>query len=302
MKAIPLGHHQPNTPEWDALRANGIGGSEIAAVVGLSPWESRFSLWHRKRGNLGRQTVNASMDWGTRLEDVIADAYAETRNLLDIQSAGTYAHHQRPWQIANPDRLLWDDKHGHVGLLEVKTASAFDVHEWGREPDAIPPYYRCQVLWYMDALELPRADLAVLIGGSDYREYTITYSPGEAAWLRDQGAAFWQSVLVNEMPDIDGSDATYEAVRALNPDINGDTVEVDPDLHDWFQTSKKAAEAAKAEHTAAKATLLDSMGQAKYAELDGQRVYRRQNSKGGIALYSLPPFRGDQPKTLKETA
>jgi putative phage-type endonuclease len=302
MKAIALGKHEPNTPQWDALRSNGIGGSEIAAIVGLSPWESRFSLWHRKRGSLGRQDVNAGMAWGTRLEDVIADAYAETRDMLDIQSAGTYSHHERSWQIANPDRLLWDDEHGHVGLLEVKTASAFDAHEWGRELDAIPPYYRCQVLWYMDVLELPRADLAVLIGGSDYREYTIAYSPDEANWLRTKGAEFWQSVLDGNAPDIDGSDATYEAIRALNPDINGETVEIDPDLHEWFQATKKAAERAKTEHVAAKATLLDAMGQARYAEVDGARVYRRQNAKGGTALYSLPPFRGDQPKTLKETA
>lgn len=297
MKAVLLGQHEPNTPEWDGLRSRGLGGSEIAAVVGLSPWQSRFSLWHLKRGSIGKQNENAGMRWGSLLEPVICDYFASTRDLLDVLPAGTYRHHEREWQIANPDRLLWDDEHGHVGILEVKTAHQYDAHEWGHGPEDIPPYYRCQVLWYLDALELPVAHLAVLIGGSDYREYAIPYSADEAEWLREQGRAFWKSVIDGDQPEIDGSDATYQAVRELHPQINGETVEIDPDLHEWFQASKKAAEQAAAEHTAAKATLLDAMGDAQYADVDGERVYRRQKSgRGGVALYSVPPFRADQTK------
>lgn len=297
MRAVLLGRHEPNTPEWDGLRSRGLGGSEIAAVVGLSPWQSRFSLWHLKRGSIGKQEVNAGMRWGTLLEPVVCDYFASQRDMLDIQEAGTYRHHEREWQLANPDRLLWDDEHGHVGILEVKTAHQYDAHEWGHGLEDIPPYYRCQVLWYLDVLELPVAHMAVLIGGSDYREYEIRYSVDEAEWLREQGAAFWQSVIDGETPDIDGSTATYEAVRKLHPEIDGETVEIDADLHEWFQTSKKAAEQASAEHLAAKATVLDAMGQAQYAEVDGQRVFRRQKARGNnVALYPTPPFRGDQSK------
>ena len=298
VKAVLLGQHEPNTPEWDDLRTRGIGGSEIAAVVGLSPWQSRFSLWHRKRGTIGKQSVNRGMEWGTRLEPVVCDAWAETRPDHYVWNAGTIRHHERAWQLANVDRFVsttgttLDDV---TAFLEAKTASAFDAHEWGRGPEDIPPYYRCQVLWYLDVLELPVAHLAVLIGGSDYREYEIAYSADEATWLREQGEAFWQSVLDGEQPDIDGSDATYQAVRELHPDINGETVEIDRALHEWFTDSRKAAEQAKAEHTAARAPLLDAMGDAQYAEIDGERVYRRQKSgRGGVSLYQVPPFRADQ--------
>lgn len=297
MRAVLLGRHEPNTPEWDGLRSRGLGGSEIAAVVGLSPWQSRFSLWHLKRGSIGKQEVNAGMRWGTLLEPVVCGHFASQRDMLDVQEAGTYRHHEREWQLANPDRLLWDDEHGHVGILEVKTAHQYDAHEWGHGPEDIPPYYRCQALWYLDVLELPVAHMAVLIGGSDYREYEIRYSVDEAEWLREQGAAFWQSVIDGETPDIDGSTATYEAVRKLHPKIDGETVEIDADLHEWFQTSKRAAEQAAAEHLAAKATVLDAMGQAQYAEVGGERVFRRQKARGdSVALYPTPPFRGDQSK------
>ena len=98
------------------------------------------------------------------------------------------------------------------------------------------------------------------------------------------------------MPALEGSDATYQDVRELHPDISGDTAEIDADLHEWFQASKKAAEQAATEHVAAKAALLDAMGDARYAEVDGVRVYRRQPNCSGVSLVSVPPFRGDQTK------
>lgn len=307
MKAVLLGQHEPNTPEWDALRTNGIGGSEIAAIVGLSPWQSRFSLWHLKRGTIEKQVVNDGMRWGTLLEPVVCDYFESQHPEFWSMSAGTYRHHEREWQLANTDRLLMPTenvtaKTDPLGILEVKTAHQYDAHEWGYGPEDIPPYYRCQVLWYLDVLELPVAHLAVLIGGSDYREYQIPYSAEEAEWLREQGAEFWQSVLDGETPGLDGSDATYEAVRELHPLINGETVQIDAELHEWFQASRKTAEQAKTEHVAAKATLLDAMGEARYAEVDGTRVYRRQPARGGsVSLYPVPPFRADQTHT-KETA
>lgn len=306
MRAVLLGQHEPNTPEWDELRSQGLGGSEIAAVVGLSPWESRFSLWHRKRGSIGRKALNPGMDWGTRLEPLICDAFAEAHPEFWPMQGGTYRHHERAWQIGNPDRLLYPTENVTIktkplGLFEAKTAHQYDAHEWGHGPEDIPPYYRCQVLWYLDVLELPAAHLAVLIGGSDYREYVIPYAADEAAWLREQGEEFWQTVVDGTAPDIDGHNQTYEAVRALHPGIDGSSVAIDPELHEWFQTSRKAAEQAAAEHSAAKATLLDVMGQAQYAEVDGERAYRRQKTgKGGVALYPVPPFRADQ--THEETA
>lgn len=307
MRAQLLGHHEPNTPEWDELRSHGIGGSEIAAVVGLSPWESRFSLWHRKRGALGKQRLNDGMHWGTLLEPIVCDVYAKAHPEFWVMGGGTYRHPDRPWQLGNPDRLLYPTTHvtaksDPLALFEAKTAHQYDAHEWGHGPEDIPPYYRCQVLWYLDVLELPVAHLAVLIGGSDYREYEISYSADEAEWLRAKGEEFWQSVLDDDAPDIDGSTATYEAIRELHPDIDGETVAIDPDLHEWFQSSKGVLAAADGNHRAAKSALLQAMGTAQYAEVDGERVYRRQQARGGaIALYSIPPFRA-QPANLKEPA
>lgn len=305
MNGTPLGNHPPNTPEWDQLRANGLGGSEIAAVVGLSPWVSPFALYHRKRGTIDKQKVNAGMDWGHRLEDAICEAFADTHDHLHVEPAGTFCNSDRPWQIANPDRLLYDTDHwpDPVGLLEVKTAHQYDAHEWGPSgSDEIPPYYRCQVLWYLDTLQLPVAHVAVLIGGSDYREYAIDYAADEAEWLRGQGERFWADVVAGNPPPIDGHDATYQAVRELHPDINGEDVEIPGELYADYACTKKAFEGAKEAHQKAKTTVLDAMGQAKraYFMADDTQVpvLRRQPGRGGsVSLQPIP-----KPKTKKEDA
>lgn len=292
MSAVLLGREGHDAAAWHGLRSKGLGGSEIAAVVGLSPWVSRYALYHRKRGGLPEQPRSERFDWGHRLEPVICQVWAEGHDMLDVAQAGTYRHAERDWQLANVDRLLFDDEFlpNPVGILEAKTADKYDAHEWGHGPEDIPPYYRCQVLWYMDVLGVPVGHLAVLIGGSDYREYVIPYAAEEAEWLREEGRKFWQDVLDGNRPDIDAHSATYEAVRTMHPEIDREvTAELDAETYAYYCDTKTAADTATAEHRQAKAMLLDQMGQAQRASVDGVPVLRRQPGRGGsVSLYPIP--------------
>lgn len=304
--AVLLGQEVHNTPEWHALRSNGLGGSEIAAVVGLNPWVSRYVLYFRKRGELPEEPMSDRFDWGHRLEPVIAQKWNDNHPLMQMREAGTFRHAEREWQLANVDRLLIDASaprrpftEGGDSLLEVKTAHQYDAHEWGDDgSEDIPPYYRCQVLWYMDVLGVPVAHLAVLIGGCDYREYVIPYAAEEAAWLRAEGEKFWREVREGIKPDIDTHAATYKAVRAQHPDIDRDRdVELDREVYDAYTFTKADADEATAQHRKAKAVLLDAMGDARRALVDGTPVLRRQPGRGGsVSLQPIP-----QPKS-KETA
>ena len=301
---VLLGAERHQSPEWHALRARGLGGSEIAAVVGLSPFTSRFALWHRKRGTLPEETANNNMSWGIHLEPLLCDYFAELHPEFWSMEAGTLCHNERSWQIANVDRLLYPTtdvtaKTAPLGLLEVKTAHQYDAHEWGAHgSDEIPPYYKCQTLWYLDTLGLQTAHLAVLIGGSDYREYVIHYDAEQAAWLRAEGEAFWTEVVEGTVPPIDGHDATYQAVRALHPEINGEDVEIPADLYDAYRATKADEDAAATEHQRIKAEVLDVMGQAQRALVGDTAVLRRQKGRGdNVALHPIP-----QPKNKKASA
>lgn len=283
-----LGHFTPGSPEWHAARAQGVGGSEIAAVIGLSPYESRFSLWHRKQGLVSPVEENPQMYWGTRLEPAICDEFALRRPTWRVTPSPTFAGPGRPWQIANPDRLIVDQFGAPVEVFEAKTAR--DDEGWGEEgTDEIPVHYRCQCLWYLDTLGLTTCHLGVLIAGSEYREYQVTYDADEAMILREAGERFVRTVLDGERPNIDGHSATYQAIRELPDGLDDYHVEISPDLRDRFHAAQDASWAAEDELTECKSRLLDAIGTGRRANVDAKRVATRTVRNG--RTYALMPAR-----------
>lgn len=284
----------PDMPleDWLAARQHGLGGSEVAAVVGLSPWESRWSLWHRKSGLLGPVEQSDEMRWGTILEPVIAGHMTGLHPELAVRQVGTWCHVDRPWQIANPDRVLFRRERGNLpGRMVWEGKTAHDPDGWG-EPgtDEIPVYYRCQVQWYMDTLGIDTTILSVLIAGSDYREYIIGYDPDDAAFLRAAGEAFVDTVKRGERPDLDEHSATYRAVRELHPEIDGQDVDVPYGVGVEWLRAQRYAELSAESLQLAKVELLDAMGPARRALLAGEPIARRQPARGGtVALYQIKP-------------
>ena len=295
MTATVLGRWDPGSPEWHAARAHGVGGSEVAAVVGCSPFESRFSLWHRKAALVGPVDETPEMEWGKRLEPAIAAKFRDEHPELSFDRTGfTFAHEDRPWQIANPD--LYGD-----ALVEVKCSR--DGLGWG-EPgtDQVPIYYRQQVLWYCDVLDAPGAHIAVLVGGNDYREYHVPYDATEAAELRGHVEAFLGTLERHERPDIDAHTATYQVVRELHPDIDGTDVEVDDLLAARFTLARRQVAQAEAAEQYARNLIADAMGTARRARWEGKTVATRQARGEGIpylvAGRALPDLSDFHPSTL----
>lgn len=295
MSAQLLGTFEPNTEAWHQLRAEGIGSSDIAAIVGLSPFTSAYTLWHRKAGKVAEQAESDFMDWGKRLEPVIAAKFAENHPSFVVAPTGTWAADGRPWQRANPDRLIinsFGTDNGPGGIdsyLEVKCASAYKADDWGRSgTDIVPPGYRAQVIWQGDVLGLSSAWCAVLIGGNDYREYHLTWDADEAEFLREAGRAFWESIQNGEPPEIDDSDSTYEVVRQLHPDIDAEaSVEIPPALILPWEQAKGVIDEAEREIAKAKSRITDHMGDARYGCIAGQKVVIRQSTKTGLPYVKL---------------
>jgi putative phage-type endonuclease len=275
MGATLIGHFEPGTDAWHAARRDGLGGSEIAPVLGLSPWESRFSLWHRKAGLVAPVQESPEMEWGKRLEPVILQKYRDNHPELDFRTRnGTFAHDDRPWQIANPDLLAVDR------VVEAKFAMFGDG--WG-EPgtDQIPIYYRTQVLWYLDCLGIEQGDVCVLIGGCDYREYSILHDETEAAELRTAALEFLESIAEDDRPDIDSHSATYEVIREMHPEITEADVELDDATAERYLASRAALEAATGDEQLARSLIAEAMGNAKKATWDGRTIAHRQARGNG---------------------
>lgn len=285
-----VGSFDSGSAEWHAVRATGIGGSDIASILGLNPWESAFSLWHRKAGLVQDKPVTREMNWGHYHEDTIARWYRDTHPGARLRRTGTWRNRERRYQLANPDRLMSGRR-----VLEIKTDRMADG--WGPTgTDEIPVYYRAQVIWYLDTLGWDVAHLAVLIGGSDPREYVIEWTDVEAAVMREAAEHFWTSLALGHRPPLDGHDATYRAVRDLNPDIDRSEVEVPVDLAQRYLMACEAEKVATTTKRAAVTELLDRMGTARRAVCEGQRIAIRVPGRLG----GLPSLRPATTKTTGE--
>jgi putative phage-type endonuclease len=254
-------------PRWHELRRAGVTASEVAAIVGLSPWDSAFSL-HWRKANGWDTEPSDEMTTGTILEPAIAGLWAyhcDPHQNLVLARAGLYAHPERPWQLATPDRLLrlkcgcpppgcWECNGSgladapDLAVLELKWAASWDG--WGDDgSDDIPVYYRAQVLWQCDVLGLDQWYLGVL-GPSGFRSYTGTVgrtAQRDLELMRRRAREFLDRVERGDPPPIDdGHPATIATLKRLHPTVEDVDVEVAPVFADGWRRARALRK--RAEH------------------------------------------------------
>lgn len=275
-----LGRLERETEGWARARARRLGGSEVAAVLGLSKWQSPFSLWHRKAGNVPEQPDSLVMSMGRLLEQVIGRAFVERHPELRVCRTGTWVHRDRPWQLGSPDWIAYQAGHEPV-IVEGKTVD--DDWEWGEEgTDGIPPYYLTQCRWYLDVFGFQRCHLmALFLRGREFREYIIEADPADQAFMRRRGEAFLASIAADEPPPLDEHLSTYVAVRELHPDIDGDDIQLDPALAAAYRAAAEQLAAAKSEHQLQTTRVAAAMGTAQRALVGPEVIARRQAKAGG---------------------
>ena len=210
--AVFLGNYESGSEEWHKLRNEdaAVGGSDIGAIAGLSPWESAITKWAKKTKQIpDNLEPNMSMRLGNKLETPILEIFAEEHPDYEIFTTGTWAHKEFSWQRANPD-ALYRKPDGTWGIIEVK----FSRDYWNE----VPQHYRAQVLWYMNVFAIQEAVL-VALAGSSYQEFEVEWDSFEASSLIAAAYRFRESVITDTMPDWDGSNSTFETIRAMNPKI-----------------------------------------------------------------------------------
>lgn len=173
------------TREQLERRRAGIGGSDAPAIIGVSPWRSPLDVYLDKIGEAEEVEESPAMRWGTALEPLVRQAYADATGET-VRVPALLVHPRHPWMIGHLDGLTDSGR-----VLECKTART--AEGWG-EPgtDEIPDAYLIQVQHYLTVTALSVADVAVLIGGSDFRLYEIPADGELQSALMDQEAAFWR--------------------------------------------------------------------------------------------------------------
>lgn len=207
--------------EWLALRKQYIGGSDAAAVVGLNPFASPFSLWAEKTGNLPEFEGNLATEVGTYLEEFVAKKFEKETGKTVRRCNLSLVNDKYPWAIANVDRLVVGEDAG----LEIKTTSELNMKRFknGEYPDN----YFCQCCHYLAVTGKARWYLAVLIGNREFRTFTIDRDEDEIAALMQAEEKFWcEYVLARKAPPVDGHSATSETIRALYSEDSDESIDL----------------------------------------------------------------------------
>lgn len=178
-------------------RKHMIGGSDIAAILGISKFKSRLELYYEKKGFITPpEEDTAPQKWGKLLERVIRDEYERLHN-VKVHVPYGLTHPQHPYLKAHLDGYIYSKDE----LLEIKCANAYSVSEWG-EPgsDFIPPAYLVQVAYYCVLSGARRGHIAVLIGGNEYREYTYERDRELEGYIIEAAVEFWDCLEADRHP------------------------------------------------------------------------------------------------------
>tara|TARA_R110002012_G_scaffold12735_7_gene56290 strand:+ start:10917 stop:11855 length:939 start_codon:yes stop_codon:yes gene_type:complete len=204
---------------WFEARRAGLGGSDIAAVLGLSKWQSPMDVWATKRGLSQEIPETNAMRRGRILESAIATWYQEETGFEISDGDEMPIVGPKPFMLASPDRYVSSGE-SRFGL-EIKTARSADG--WGEDlGSGVPVYYATQAAWYMACTNIDRWDFAVLfLINDEFRRYTLVRDKKTEDKLVLKCKDWWEKhVITGDPPPIDGSSAADKFLQGKhgNPD------------------------------------------------------------------------------------
>lgn len=299
--------------EWLALRQSGIGGSDIAAIIGVSPYATAYDVFQSKTQPLNTDAMSEFAYWGTVLEDTVAREFAK-RSGLKVQNVNFMMRHPvHTFAVANIDRAIVNrDIAGNVRykdgklttdqIVEIKTASEYVGKNWGNEDsDEVPDQYQCQAQWYMGVTDTQVCHMAVLIGGNKYRQYRIERNQDLIDVLFETAHDFWHNhVLAGIEPDATTLQNAKDKYPRHNPDT---TLDVEPDSEtakafEHYESLKAQEKELKAAITAAQTDLICQIQNNETLAIDGEVVatYKTQVSN----RFDSKSFKTDMPELAEQ--
>lgn len=203
-----------NHDDWLKNRLNGIGGSEISAVVGLNPYMSNVDLWEIKTGKRPQEDISEKpyVKYGTQAEMHLRGLFRLDfpQFVVEYVDNNSWTNSKYEWAQASLDGWL-TDQNGRKGILEIKTTEILNAAQREKWKDKIPQNYYCQSLFYMAVVEAEfcvlKAQLKTVIDGIpkfETRHYFIERSEvqEDIEYLMNEGEDFWQYVKNNRVPPL----------------------------------------------------------------------------------------------------
>lgn len=280
--AVPVLPPDATDSAWHQARRGGLGASETAGVMGVSPHSSAFSVWWRKVSGVDLE-ANRAMVIGSKLEPVIGELFADEHpdHMVFRPGARLWRHpgDGLDWMLATPDFLVVDPVLPKFAIpLETKSDEG---GAWGEPGTAeVPIHHKIQVVQQMAVMGAPHAYLFRL-AGKRTTLYRIDWDDDASSLFGSMvkhGGSFMAMLKAGVAPDIDGHQATTEALTEQYPAVDKDTETAIPDaLAVAYRDAITAESRAAAEKRRLANEIRARVGRHEYAvDPDGYRVAQRR--------------------------
>jgi putative phage-type endonuclease len=198
MQVIAAGHN----------RSKYIGGSDIAAVLGISPWKTPLDLWRDKTApkaeGLRKQVLTRGIRWESVVAEMLVERLQSQGHAVEIVGSNTrYQDQSLPFLAAEIDFEIILNGADEITNVELKTVHPFKSRDWGESgSDDLPVHYTAQVMHGLGVTRRRSAYLAALFGADELRVYPVAADDETIEALRQRAKAFWQDhVLTGIAPE-----------------------------------------------------------------------------------------------------
>lgn len=270
-------------------RTRFIGGSDIGAILGISPYRNAVDVWLDKlHPDTRPDSDNPATRRGKRMEPYIFQWAHEDFGFEAVKRNERYADPAVPYFCAEIDAETVID--GEPVNAEAKSVHPYLMRDWGEaDTDGLPLAYLAQCQWGM-SITGRRLCVVFAMFGDELKRYFVERDDGLIQLMRHEADTFWRShVLPGLQPEIDPNHPRiFETLARLYPGTNGEAFDATTQHEAWYTTMVEAKEKADMYEgiaKGAKAHLVDQMGD--YAQLvfaDGQALKRAKRKRKGYEV------------------
>ncbi len=267
--------------EWLDIRKKSIGGSEIAAVIGMNRWKTQFAVWAEKTGRIDSSVQQSeSMYWGIVMESILRQEFSKRTGYAVKEAHYIFASIDNPFMTANIDGYV-DLGNGEYAVLEIKTAGNYAESDWN---DGCPIEYFCQVQHYLYITGMKKAFIAVLIGVNQFKYLEINRDEDTIQTIICCAKQFWNLVQTDIPPAV--TDKDNSILATLYPTAKDVTVKMPKEYKDvlrQYTEAKQAIEVAKKAKEEAEAKLKVFMKDSDTAVIDGYKISWKSSDRKALS-------------------
>lgn len=281
------------TAEQLEIRKSGLGGSEVATILGLNPYKTGYELWLEKTGRREPEDISGkfAIRRGNDMEDLVAKWFSEDTGLTVHRVNSTLTNEAYPYLLGHIDRRVVGVKEG----LECKTANWRVAAKFGDAgTDDVPANYLIQCMHYMIVTGWKVWHLAAELGG-DFKIYKIEFDEILANHIATSAHDWWTRHIIEDIAPEPTSARDLDLAFPTADD--GVTLEASDNIvavHKELRIVTADKKALDDREKALKQEIKSAMGDAATLSYDGRKIATWKNQSR--SSFNSKGFANDHPQ------